>query len=95
MSPLLCISLLSIVCSIHELCIAYRLYDKWDVIEKYLCLAEIARPPVPLKGRACRRSGACPLPVSTFMVLSHCVSVKVLFSHIRTMRVISRFISEI
>nr|DAH71759.1 MAG TPA: hypothetical protein [Caudoviricetes sp.] len=29
------------------------------------------------------------------MVLSHCVSVKVLFSNISTMRVISRFISEI
>nr|DAH22861.1 MAG TPA: hypothetical protein [Caudoviricetes sp.] len=40
-------------------------------------MAEIARPPVPLKGRACRRSGACPFPFGTFMVLSHCVSVKV------------------
>ena len=71
------------------------MYNKWDVIKKYLCLAEIARPPVPLKGRACRRSGACPFPFGTFMVLSHCVSVKAQFSNISTMRVISCFISEI
>lgn len=75
-----------------------------DQTPLHVCLPELRLPlesiniirpaPSATEGPGCHRINFRPLPVSTFMVLSHCVSVKVQFSNISTMRVISCFVSE-
>ena len=76
-----------------------------DQTPLHVCLPELRLPlesiniirpaPSATEGPGCHRINFRPLPVSTFTVLRHCVPVKVQFSNIGTMRVISRFISEI